>query len=137
LAAVRAGGVPGRRRGGGGRAGRPGHRRAGAGGDAPAAGRVAGGRPVIRVAGRILRAPVAARTWREIGYVVTGTVLAVPVFPLALLGIVFSALSLVTVGLPFLVGVLVLARLTVRYFRGPARLFLGWTWPNPPPVRGG
>jgi signal transduction histidine kinase len=92
---------------------------------------------MIRLAGRILRAPVAARTWREVGYAVTGTVLAAPVFLLALLGIVFSVLSLLTVGLPFLVGVLFLARLTVRYFRGPARLFLGWTWPSPPPVRGG
>ncbi|MGW2625623.1 sensor histidine kinase [Micromonospora taraxaci] len=87
------------------------------------------------VAGTILRAPVAARTWSEIGYAVTGTVLAVPTFALALLGLVFSALSLLTIGLPLLTGVLVLARLAVRYFRGPARLFLGWSWPNPPPVR--
>ncbi|MEK8109419.1 sensor domain-containing protein [Micromonospora sp. M12] len=85
--------------------------------------------------GTVLRAPVAARTWREVGYAVTGTVLAVPTFALALLGLVFSALSLLTIGLPLLTGVLVLARLTVRYFRGPARLFLGWSWPNPPPVR--
>jgi signal transduction histidine kinase len=92
---------------------------------------------VIGVASRILRAPVEARTWREVGYAVTGMILAVPVFLLALLGIVFSVLSLLTVGLPFLVGVLFLARLTVRYFRRPARLFLGWTWPPPPPVRGG
>lgn len=87
------------------------------------------------VAGTVLRAPLAARTWREVGYTITGTVLAVPTFALALLGLVFSALSLLTVGLPLLTAVLVLARLTVRYFRGPARLFLGWTWPNPPPVR--
>ncbi|MFF5171176.1 sensor histidine kinase [Micromonospora sp. NPDC000089] len=87
------------------------------------------------VAGAIVRAPVAARTWREVGYAVTGTVLAVPTFALALLGLVFSALSLLTIGLPPLTGVLVLARLTVRYFRGPARLFLGWSWPDPPPVR--
>ncbi|MEU8116391.1 sensor domain-containing protein [Micromonospora sp. NPDC048947] len=89
------------------------------------------------VVGTVLRAPVAARTWREVGYAVTGAVLAVPTFALALLGLVFSALSLLTIGLPLLTGVLVLARLTVRYFRGPARLFLGWSWPNPPPVRRG
>ncbi|ATO15599.1 sensor histidine kinase [Micromonospora sp. WMMA2032] len=87
------------------------------------------------VAVAILRAPVAARTWREVGYAVTGTVLAVPTFAIALLGLVFAVLSLLTIGLPLLTGVLVLARLTVRYFRGPARLFLGWSWPNPPPVR--
>ncbi|NES39508.1 sensor histidine kinase [Micromonospora sp. PPF5-17] len=87
------------------------------------------------VAGTVLRAPVAARTWREVGYAVTGTVLAVPTFAVALLGLVCSALSLLTIGLPLLTGVLVLARLTVRYFRGPARLFLGWSWPNPPPAR--
>lgn len=87
------------------------------------------------VASTVLRAPVAARTWREVGYAVTGTVLAVPTLAIALLGLVFAALSLLTIRLPLLTGVLVLARLTVRYFRGPARLFLGWSWPNPPPVR--
>ncbi|WP_433457673.1 sensor histidine kinase [Micromonospora sp. CA-248212] len=86
------------------------------------------------VVGVVLRAPTTARTWREVGYTVTGTVLAVPTFAIALLGLVFSALSLLTIGLPLLTGVLLLARLTVRYFRGPARLFLGWSWPNPPPV---
>ncbi|MET8282719.1 sensor domain-containing protein [Micromonospora sp. NPDC005174] len=89
-------------------------------------------RPVVNA---VLRAPTAARTWREVGYTLTGTVLAVPTFAIALLGLVFSALSLLTIGLPLLTGVLVLARLTVRYFRGPARLFLGWSWPNPPPLR--
>ena len=88
-----------------------------------------------RVAGVVLRAPVAGRTWREVGYAVTGTVMAVPTFVLPVLGLVFSVLSLLTIGLPLLTGVLLLARLTVRYFRGPARLFLGWSWPNPPPVR--
>ncbi|WP_433127125.1 sensor histidine kinase [Micromonospora sp. CA-240977] len=87
------------------------------------------------VVGRVLRAPVAARTWSEVGYTVTGTVLAVPTFAMALLGLVFSVLSLLTIGLPLLTGVLLLARLTVRYFRGPARLFLGWSWPDPPPLR--
>jgi signal transduction histidine kinase len=83
---------------------------------------------------RVLRAPVAARTWREVGYCATGAVLAVPTFLLALLGVLGCVLSLVTLGLPVLVGVLRLARRTVRYFRAPATRFLGWTWPDPPPI---
>jgi signal transduction histidine kinase len=84
---------------------------------------------------RILGAPFAARTWRECGYMITGIVVAVPGLILAVLGIVFSVVSLVTVGLPFLAAVLALARLSVRWFRAPARFFLGWDWPTPAPLR--
>ncbi len=86
---------------------------------------------------RVLVAPVQARTWRELGYAVTGTLLGLPMFLLAALGLVFTVLSLLTVGLPFLVGVLWLVRHSVRYFRRVARRLLGWTWPSPPPVRHG
>jgi signal transduction histidine kinase len=50
------------------------------------------------------------------------------------LGMVASAGTLVMVGLPVLVGVLVTARGTVRWFRIPARAVLGWDWPPPPPL---
>ncbi|MGX6607550.1 sensor histidine kinase [Micromonosporaceae bacterium Da 78-11] len=76
-----------------------------------------------------------ARLPREYAYVLTGAVLAVPTFVLALLGLVFSVLSLFTVGLPFLAGVLWLARRSIGYFRPPARGLLGWDWPAPRRVR--
>ena len=46
--------------------------------------------------------------------------------------VVFSVLSALTIGLPFLTGVLFLARGTIRYFRVPARRLLGWDWASPP-----
>jgi signal transduction histidine kinase len=81
---------------------------------------------------RVLLAPVAARTWRQIGYCATGLVLAVPAFAVALLGVVGCLLSPLMIGLPVLLGALLLARYTIWYFRVPASWFLGWTWPNPP-----
>lgn len=84
----------------------------------------------------VLRAPLERRTRRELTFAVVGVVPAVPAFALALVGIVASVLSIVAVGLPVLVGVLALARLTVRWFRPPARAVLGWDWPDPPPVPG-
>ncbi len=87
--------------------------------------------------GRVLRAPFAARTWRELAYAVVGLLPAVPAFVLALLGLVASVLSLLIVGLPVLLGVLVGTRLANRAFRGPARAILGWDWPVPRPVRSG
>ena len=80
----------------------------------------------------ILQAWRTARTWRELAYVLTGVVIALPPFLLGLLGVAFSTLAF-----PLLIGVLALARLTPRYFRGPARRFLGWQWANPPPLTGG
>jgi signal transduction histidine kinase len=82
----------------------------------------------------LLRAPFAARTWREYGYTLVGVVFAVPAFALALLAGVASVATLVMVGLPVLVGVLLAARLTVRWFRVPARAILGWEWPVPVPL---
>jgi signal transduction histidine kinase len=82
----------------------------------------------------VLRVLLQARTWREFGYVVTGVIVAVPTFVLAVLGLVSSALSVLTIGLPLLLAVLALARFTGRYFRGPARLWLGWDWPAPAPL---
>jgi signal transduction histidine kinase len=83
----------------------------------------------------ILRAPVAARTWREVAYALIGPVVATPAFVLPLLALVSGALSLVAIGLPVLVATLLAARATVAYFRWPARWLLGWDWPAAPPVR--
>jgi len=87
------------------------------------------------VIGRLLRAPVAGRTWRELAYVVVSLLPAVPAFALALVGLLASALSLVMVGLPILVGVLAATRPAGRAFRGPARVILGWDWPVAPSIR--
>jgi signal transduction histidine kinase len=78
---------------------------------------------------------LTVRFLRAYAYVLTGAVLAVPTFVLSVLGIVFSVLSLLTVGLPFLAGILWLARRSIVYFRWPARGLLGWDWPAPRPVR--
>ncbi|MEV4706899.1 sensor domain-containing protein [Actinoplanes sp. NPDC049316] len=84
----------------------------------------------------VLRAWLSSRTWRELAFVLTGAVLSLPTFALAVLGLVASALSVVIFGLALLIGVLALARLTPRYFRGPARRLVGWDWPSPPPLPG-
>ena len=84
----------------------------------------------------VLRVWLTPRPWRELAYLVAGVVTGLPTFVLALAGIVVAAASVLTVGLPLLVGVLALARLTPRYFRGPARRLLGWDWGDPPPLPG-
>jgi signal transduction histidine kinase len=81
-----------------------------------------------------LLAAFTARTWRELGYALTGVFIAVPAFLLAVLGLGAGALSLFTVGLPPLVAVLAVARFTVVYFRAAARALLGWDWPAPVPL---
>jgi signal transduction histidine kinase len=90
---------------------------------------------VKRLVIRVLRAPVAARTWRELGYVLVSLVPAVPAFVLALVGLVASVLSLLTVGVPILVAVLATARLASRAFRPPARAILGWDRPLSPTIK--
>jgi signal transduction histidine kinase len=84
----------------------------------------------------VLRAPVAARTWRSVAYTLLSLVPAVPAFVVALLGLVAGALSLALVGLPVLAVALAAARLSVRAFRQPARALLGWDWPDPTPLTG-
>ncbi|AGZ44333.1 sensor histidine kinase [Actinoplanes friuliensis] len=84
----------------------------------------------------VLRAWLTRRTWRELAYVLSGVLISVPTFALAVVGIVVAAASVLTVGLPLLIGVLALARLTPRYFRAHARWILGWRWDNPPPLPG-
>lgn len=82
----------------------------------------------------VLRAWLTARAWRELAYLVSGVFLGLPTFVLAVVGTVALGASILTIGLPLLVGVLAVARLTPRYFRGPARRLLGWTWANPSPL---
>jgi signal transduction histidine kinase len=84
----------------------------------------------------IMGAPLRRRTWREFGYAFAGVLLGIPAFVLGVLGLVASVASLLTVGLPLLVGVLWGARGFVVVFRAPARALLGEDWPSPPPVQG-
>jgi signal transduction histidine kinase len=71
------------------------------------------------------------RVPREFGYLAVTLPLAIPAFVLALLGVVFSVLSLFTIGLPFLVGVLWTARALGGAFRATGRALLGWDLPAP------
>lgn len=91
-------------------------------------------RLAVSIGGVVLRAWLTARTWRELTYLVAGVVVGAPAFLLAAIGTVATVASVLTVGLPLLIGVLALARLTPRYFRGPARRLLGWDWADPPPL---
>ncbi len=95
-----------------------------------------GGRMITRggrvtVVRAVLTGPLQARTWREFAAVLLGTLIAAPVFALVPLGLVFTVLSLLTVGLPFLAAVLWLGRRMIVVFRGPGRWLLGWDWPGP------
>jgi signal transduction histidine kinase len=94
---------------------------------------------VLRVIARILRAPVEGRTLREWLNALACLFPAVPAFVLAILAVIGAALSVFTIGLPILVGVLFVLRATARYVPAPARLLLGWTWavPGAPARRGG
>ncbi len=90
----------------------------------------------MTIAGTVLRAPFAARTWRELAYSWATIVPAIPAFALLLASLVAGALSLVAIGLPLLMGCLVMARHGTSLFRRPARGLLGWPWP-PPTSRAG
>lgn len=94
------------------------------------------GAVVVRVLLEFVRAPVASTTWRELGYTLVTTFMAVPAFLLALAGLVGAAFSLVLVGLPVLVGVLLGSRIAVSYFRPPARALLGRSWAGPAALSG-
>jgi signal transduction histidine kinase len=85
----------------------------------------------------LVRAWLTSRSWRELAYLVSGVFIGLPPFVLALVATVATVASVLTVGLPLLIGVLALARLTPRYFRGPARRLLGWEWADPPPLPAG
>ena len=91
----------------------------------------------MTVVNAVLAVPLAwanERTWRELAFVLTGALVSLPTFALALLGLAAAPLSVVIFGLALLTGVLAIARHTPRYFRHPARRLLGWDWPDPPPL---
>ena len=83
---------------------------------------------------RILRAPVDRRSRREAAYLAATLLPAIAAFVVALAGLAACMASVVGVGLPLLVGVLALARVSGTLFRRPARATLGWTWSPPAPL---
>ncbi|MEU4236212.1 sensor domain-containing protein [Actinoplanes sp. NPDC026619] len=85
-------------------------------------------------AAQVYRVWATGRWWRELGFVLSGAVLRLPTFALALLGIAACALSVVIFGLALLTGLLALARRTPRYFRAVARKLLGQDWPDVEPA---
>ena len=90
----------------------------------------------MNVASTILRAPVDARSRREVAYLTATLLPAIPAFLLALVGLAATFVSVVGVGLPLLAAVLALARASGSLFRVPARATMGWTWPPPTPLAG-
>jgi signal transduction histidine kinase len=84
----------------------------------------------------VLLAPFTPHTWRLFGYALASLVLAAPavLVPAALL--VAAPLALTGIGLPLLVGVLLLARHLPGWFGSVARPLLGWELPPPPPLSG-
>jgi signal transduction histidine kinase len=76
----------------------------------------------------LVAAPFGRRARREYLYLALSFAPAVPVFALSLLGIVATVLSLVGIGVPILLVVLLLAGQVPRLLRMPARAVMGWDW---------
>ncbi|MBT2445959.1 sensor domain-containing protein [Streptomyces sp. ISL-43] len=86
--------------------------------------------------GRVLRAPVEGRTWREFGYLLLGLPLSALYFSLAVAGVSLGAGLLVTfLGVPVLAGVLALCRGFGRLERARVRGMLGHDIAEPAPIR--
>ncbi|MFD3698961.1 sensor histidine kinase [Streptomyces sp. NPDC058646] len=86
--------------------------------------------------GAALRAPVAGRTWRELGYLLLGLPLSTLYFSLAVAGVSVGAGLLVTfLGIPVLAGVLAMCRGFGQLERARARVLLGVRFAGPAPVR--
>ncbi|MEU7025283.1 sensor domain-containing protein [Streptomyces sp. NPDC046275] len=84
-----------------------------------------------------LRAPVEGRTWRELGYVLTGFPLSIVSFCLAVSLVSAGAGLLVTfLGIPVLAGALATCRGFGAVERARARGLLGLDVPAPEPARG-
>ncbi|MFD6873904.1 MULTISPECIES: sensor histidine kinase [unclassified Streptomyces] len=89
-----------------------------------------------RVAVEVLRAPLAARTWREFGYLLIGLPLSTLYFSLAVAGVSLGAGLLVTfVGVPVLAGVLAMCRGFGQVERARVRGLLRVPLADPAPVR--
>ncbi|MFD9359102.1 sensor histidine kinase [Streptomyces sp. NPDC060031] len=86
--------------------------------------------------GRVLRAPVEGRAWREFGYLMLGLPLSTLYFSLAITGISLGAGLLVTfLGVPVLAGVLAMCRGFGRLERARARGLLRIDIAEPEPIR--
>ncbi|MFJ6719554.1 MULTISPECIES: sensor histidine kinase [unclassified Streptomyces] len=86
--------------------------------------------------GRVVRAPLAGRTWREFGYLITGLPLGVLYFALTVTGLSVGAGLLVTfLGVPVLAGVLLMGRGFGRLERARVRGLLGGKVGEPAPIR--
>ncbi|MDK9496807.1 sensor domain-containing protein [Streptomyces katrae] len=84
----------------------------------------------------VLRAPVAAQTWREFAYLLVGLPLSTLYFSLAVTGVAVGAGLLVTfVGVPVLAGVLAMCRGFGRVERARVRGMLRVPLADPAPVR--
>ncbi|MFB6807298.1 sensor histidine kinase [Streptomyces sp. NPDC056387] len=87
-------------------------------------------------AGRVLRAPVEGRTWREFGYLMLGLPLSLLYFSLAITGVTLGAGLLVTfLGVPVLAGVLAMCRGFGKVERARVRGLLGADIAEPAPLR--
>ncbi|GAA1882922.1 sensor histidine kinase [Asanoa iriomotensis] len=84
----------------------------------------------------VLVGPFEWRTWRQVLYAVAGVVLSAPALLVPVVLVVVVPAGLVGVGLPLVVGVLLLARRLPRWFGLLSRPLLGWELPPPPPLRG-
>ncbi|MCJ1679330.1 sensor domain-containing protein [Streptomyces sp. APSN-46.1] len=86
--------------------------------------------------GRVLRAPVEARAWREFGYLMLGLPLSTLYFSLAVTGVSLGAGLLVTfLGIPVLAGVLAMCRGFGRLERARVRGLLRVEVAGPEPIR--
>jgi signal transduction histidine kinase len=79
---------------------------------------------------RLVTAPFSRRTRQEYLYLLLTLIPAAPAFGLSLLGLVAAILSLVGIGVPVLLVVLLCAGQVPRAFRLPARAVMGWRWPD-------
>ncbi|MFI5827471.1 sensor histidine kinase [Streptomyces sp. NPDC051578] len=85
---------------------------------------------------RVVRGPVAGRTWKELGYLITGLPLALLYFGLTVTGLSLGAGLLVTfLGVPVLAGVLAMGRGFGRVERARVRGLLGGKVGEPAPIR--
>ncbi|MEU7065233.1 sensor domain-containing protein [Streptomyces sp. NPDC046161] len=85
---------------------------------------------------RVVRGPVAGRTWKELGYLITGFPLALLYFGLTVTGLSLGAGLLVTfLGVPVLAGVLAMGRGFGRVERARVRGLLGGKVGEPAPIR--
>jgi signal transduction histidine kinase len=78
--------------------------------------------------GRLIAAPFGQRARQEYLYLVVTLAPAIPVFLLSLVGVAATVLTLVGIGVPVLLAVLMLAGQAQRMFRPPARTLMGWRW---------